>query len=140
MIRDNRGQVSFEYLLIFAVSLIVLIVFTMPLANQTMGTAFDVSDSIRVKDDLSKIALSIDSVYGEGQGSKQTVSVNAMKPLKVSVASDCLSCSLKLKGDGNKLIRVPCKSNLESSSINLEKGENTIVVEWPIGSEKMSIH
>ena len=140
MIKDNAGQVSFEYLLIFAISLIILIVFTMPLLNQTIETTFDVSDSIEVKDDLSKIALSINSVYGEGQGSKQTVNINSMKPFKVNVASNCLSCNLKLKDNKNKLIKVPCKSNLKSSSINVEKGESSIVVEWPVGSERMLIH
>ncbi|WP_407424128.1 class III signal peptide-containing protein [Methanobrevibacter sp.] len=140
MIKDNEGQVSFEYLLIFAISLIILIVFTMPLLNQTIETTFDVSDSIKVKDDLSKIALSVNSVYGEGQGSKQTVNINSVKPLKVNVASNYLSCNLKLKDNKNKLIKVPCKSNLKSSSINVEKGGCSIVVEWPVGSERMVIY
>lgn len=140
MIGDNRGQVSFEYLLIFAVSLIILIVFTMPLVNQSIETALDVSDSITVKDDLSKIALSINSVYGEGQGSRQTISIYSTKSFKVNVASSYLSCNIKLKNDNNKLIKVSCKSNLESSSIYIKKGENTVVVEWPADSEKMIIH
>ena len=140
MVKDNRGQVSFEYLLIFAISLIILIVFTMPWVDQTMGTTFDVSDSLKVKDDLSRIALSVKSVYGEGQGSKQTISINAAKPFEVNVAGDYISCNIKLKDNKNKIIEVPCKSNLKSSSINVEKGENTIVVEWPIGSENMLIY
>ena len=140
MTGDSRGQVSFEYLLIFAISLIILIVFTMPLANQTMGATFDVSDSMKVKDDLSRIALSIDSVYGEGQGSKKTISFTSAKPFKVSVESDCLYCNLKLKDNKNKLIEVPCRSNLDSSSINVREGENDVVVEWPIGSERMLIY
>ena len=140
MIRDNGGQVSFEYLLIFAISLIILIVFTMPMLNQAMETTFDVSDSMKVKDDLTRIALSVDSVYGEGQGSKQTVSFNSRKSFKVDVENNCLSCDLKLKNNKNKLIKVPCKSNLESSTLNVKKGENSIVVEWPVGSEKMLIY
>lgn len=140
MVRDNGGQVSFEYLLIFAISLIILIVFTMPLVTQSIQTTFDVSDSIKVKDDMSKIVLSIKGVYGEGQGSKQTISINAVKPFKINVESNYLSCNLKLKDSGNKQIKIPCKSNLESSSIKMNKGWNTLVVEWPIGSEKMTIH
>lgn len=140
MIRDNRGQVSFEYLLIFTISLIILIVFTMPLINQTIETTFDVSDSIKIKDDLSKIALSINSVYGEGQGSKRTININAVKPFNVNVADNYLSCNLKLKNNENKLINVPCKSNLKSSSLDVKEGDNRIVVEWPVGSEKMLIY
>lgn len=140
MIKDNGGQVSFEYLLIFSISLIILIVFTMPLVNQTLVTTFDVSESLDVKDDLSKIALSIKSVYGEGQGSKKTVSIHAVKPFKVDVSGSYLSCNLKLKDNRDKMIKVPCRSNLELSSIYLDKGENSVVVEWPVGSEKMLIY
>ena len=140
MIGDNRGQVSFEYLLIFAVSLIILIVFTMPLVNQSIETALDVSDCIKIKDDMSKIALSISSVYGEGQGSKQTISIHSTKSFKVNVAGSYLSCNIKLKNGKNKLIKVSCKSNLKSSSVHIKKGENTVVVEWPVGSEKMIIY
>lgn len=140
MIKGKRGQVSFEYLLIFSISLIILIVFTMPLINHTMATTFDVSESLDVKDDLSKIALSINGVYGEGQGARQTVSINAVKPFKVDVAGSYLSCNLKLKDNNNKLIKVPCKSNLKSSSIYLDKGMNNVVVEWPVGSENMLIY
>lgn len=140
MIGDNRGQVSFEYLLIFAVSLIILIVFTMPLLTQSVETALDVSDCIKIKDDMSKIALSVSSVYGEGQGSKQTIILYSTKSFNVNVASGYLSCNIKLKNDENKLIKVPCKSNLKSSSINIGKGENTVVVEWPKDSEKMIVY
>lgn len=140
MIKERRGQVSFEYLLIFAISLIILIVFTMPLLNQTVETTLDVYDSLEAKSDLSKIASSINVVYGEGQGSKQTVNIHTTKSFKVNIASNCIYSNIKLKDNRNKLIRVPCKSNLESSSINLYDGGNIIVVEWPVNSEKMLIY
>lgn len=140
MIKDNRGQVSFEYLLIFAISLIILIVFTVPLVNQSIVTVFDVSDCMMIKDDLSKIALSVNSVYGEGQGSKQTVTIYSAKSYNVDIASNCLSCNLKLKNNKTKLIKVSCKSNLKTSSIGIKKGENSVVIEWPTGGEKMFIY
>ena len=118
----------------------ILIVFTMPLVNQSIETTLDVSDSIKIKDDLSKIALSVNSVYGEGQGSKKTVSIHSTKAFKVNIASSYLSCNIKLKNDKNKLIKVSCKSNLKESSIYIKKGENTVVVQWPIDSEKMIIY
>ena len=139
MVGDNRGQVSFEYLLIFSISLIILIVFTLPMVNQSMETAFDVYDSINVKSDLSKIASAINNVYGEGQGSKQTVNIHTAKSFKVNIAGDCLYSNLNLK-DTNKMIKVSCRSNLKTSSIYVHEGENTIVVEWPINSEKMLIY
>ena len=139
MIGDNHGQVSFEYLMIFTISLIILIVFTMPLLNQSMETTFDVYDSINVKSDLSKIASAINNVYGEGQGSKQTVNIHATNSFKINIAENCLYSNINLKNT-NKMLKVSCKSNLKSSSIYIHEGENTIVVEWPINSEKMLIH
>ena len=140
MIRDIKGQVSFEYLLIFAVSLIILIVFTMPLINHSIETTLDVYDSINVKSDLSKIASAINSVYGEGQGSRKTLNIHTGRSFSVNIGSDYVYSSLKLKDNKNKLIKVSCRSNLKSSSIYLHKGENQIVVEWPINSEKMLIY
>ncbi|MEE1128919.1 MAG: class III signal peptide-containing protein [Methanobrevibacter sp.] len=140
MVKDNSGQVSLEYLLIFAISLIVLIVFTMPLLNQSMKTTMDVSDSLKMKSDLSKIASAIRIVYGEGQGSKQTVNINVVQPVKVNVGGEYISCNLNLNDRSNKYIKVHCKSNLKFSSITLKKGMNSIVVEWPVGKEEMIIN
>ena len=78
---DNRGQVSLEYLLIFVVSLILLIAFTLPLAELTIGNTLDVSDTLNVKSDLSKVSQAIEEVYGQGQGSKHTIDVVASNDL-----------------------------------------------------------
>ena len=137
MIRDNNGQVSLEYLLIFVVSLIILIVFTLPLVDYSMKTTLDVGDSLKVKSDLSDIASAIKTVYNEGQGSKQTVNIQSDKRITVYVESSHLSGSSDYS---SKSIRVACKSNLESSSVNIKKGNNVIIVEWPVGSENMLIY
>ena len=57
MIKDNNGQISLEYLLIFAISIAILIVFTLPLTEHVIVDAFDVSDSLDVKNDLEKIIV-----------------------------------------------------------------------------------
>ena len=79
MIKDNSGQVSLEYLLIFAISLIILVTFTLPLTELTIENTLDVSDTLDVKSDLSQLSQAICQVYGEGQGSKQTVTVQSSK-------------------------------------------------------------
>lgn len=137
MIGDNKGQVSLEYLLIFAVSLIILIVFTLPLVDYGMKATLDVGDSLKIKSDLADIASAIKTVYNEGQGSRQTVNIQSDKRITVNVASSYLSGSSDYASNP---IRVPCKSNLESSSISIKKGNNVIVVEWPVGSENMLIY
>lgn len=140
MVRDNAGQVALEYLLIFAVSLILLIVFTLPLAQTAIENTLDVSDALDVKSDMSSIAQAIKQVYGEGEGSKQSVTIQSPRDVDLNVASNYLSTNLKTKSGQGKLVKVTFNSNLEKSSLKLSKGENIIIVEWPVGGENMQIY
>lgn len=140
MIKDNRGQVSLEYLLIFAVSIAILIVFTLPLTQQAIEDTFDVSDALDVKNDLSKITHAVKIVYGQGQGSKQTVNIMSRNNFKIHINDNHISCRLNLKSGSYKSIDEPCESNLADSSISISKGENILVVEWPENSDKMIIY
>lgn len=137
---DNRGQVSFEYLMIFAISLIVLIVFTLPVTQTAIENTLDVSDSLDVKYDLSKISHAVKEVYAQGQGSKKEVFLQESKAIKIDITKTYVSCNLKLKDNSIKSLRQYHQSNLAKSSISLKKGENILVVEWPAGSESMVIY
>ena len=139
MMVDDRGQVSLEYMLIFAISLILLAVFTLPLTERTIENTLDVSDTLDVKSDLSKMSLAVKEVYGQGQGSKQTIHIVSSKDLQVDVADNYISCTLKLNDGQSKTEKMYFKSTLEKSSIYLKKGENSIVVEWPENCENMQI-
>ena len=136
---DDNGQVSLEYMLIFAISLILLAVFTLPLTERTIENTLDVSDTLDVKSDLSKMSLAVKEVYGQGQGSKQTIHIVSSKDLQVNVADNYISCTLKLNDGQTKTEKMYFKSTLEKSSIYLKKGENSIVVEWPENCENMQI-
>ncbi|WP_405290241.1 class III signal peptide-containing protein [Methanobrevibacter sp.] len=137
---DSKGQVSLEYLLIFSISLIILIVFTLPLLEQSMDNTFDVSDSIKTKADLSKIAQAINEVYGDGQGSKQTVYLDIDKPVKIDITKNHVSSKIKLKNNQQKEIRIEVISKLEKTSFKLSEGKKTFVIEWPENSQNMIIH
>lgn len=137
---DNNGQVSFEYLMIFTISLIILIVFTLPLTHMAIGNTLDVSDSINVKSDLSKIAQAIKTVYGQGQGSKQELNLHNSKKIKLLISKNSISCTLKLKDSTKKTIKQSYNSNLEKTSVTLNKGDNNLVVEWPVGKSNMIIY
>ena len=100
----------------------------------------DIYDSITVKSDLSKIASTVNTVYGEGQGSKRTVNIYTSNSFKVNIDNNYVYSNIKLKDNKNKLIKVSCRSNINPSSVYVYKGENAIVVEWPINSEKMLIY
>lgn len=126
--------------MIFTISLIILIVFTIPLTQTAIQDTFDVSDSLNVKSDLSKISFGIKEVYGQGQGSKQQITLQVSKKSKITITKDYVSSSLTLKDKTKKTFRQNCKSNLKRTSITLAKGENNIVIEWPVGSENMVIY
>lgn len=140
MIKDNCGQVALEYILIFAISLILLIVFTLPLAEFTLGNTLDVSDTLNAKSDLSKIAQGIGEVYGQGQGSKQNIIVTSQKDFKITITNSYVSTNLNFKDGSTKNIKLNVKSNLEKSEISLNNGKNIIIVEWPVNSENMKIY
>lgn len=137
---DDKGQVSLEYLLIFAVSFIILIAFTLPLLEESMSTTFDVSDSLKLKSDLSKLSQAIKEVYGQGQGSRCTVDLDINAPVKVNIADNYVSSKIMLKDKKYKEIKIPVKSKLKSTSFKLSKGKNTFVIEWPVDSENMIIY
>ena len=140
MIDDSHGQVSLEYLLIFAISMILLIAFTLPLTDFTIQTTLDVSDSLDMKSDLFKLSQAIQTVYGQGQGSRQIVNIISHAPNKIDVTDSHVSSNLKLKDGSSNLVKVTSNSNLAKTTIPISEGTNTIVVEWPVGSETMNIH
>lgn len=138
--KEDRGQVSLEYLLIFSVSLIIMIAFTLPLLEQSMDSAFDVSDSLSAKSDLSKIAQAVKQVYGQGQGSRQTVKIDVGVPVKIDISNNVISSKIKLKNGEYKVSKINVKSTLKTNTFKLGKGRHTLVVEWPVGSPNMQIY
>ena len=137
---DSKGQVSLEYLLIFAVTFIILIVFTLPLLHESMDNTFDISDSIKAKSELSKLSQAIKKVYGQGQGSRISVDLDIDVPIKINIANNHISSKITLKNNQYKEIKIPVKSKLKASSFKLSKGKNTVVIEWPLNSEYMTIY
>ena len=140
MIKEDKGQVSLEYLLIFAVSIILLIAFTLPLAQTAIENTMDVSNSLNVKSELSKLSNAISLVYCEGYGSKQTVYLTLDEPVNVGISNSYLSSKYMLNDGKYKDFRLDCNSNLNKGSLFLDKGENKIIVEWPVNDEKMIIY
>nr|WP_295000004.1 class III signal peptide-containing protein [uncultured Methanobrevibacter sp.] len=137
---DDKGQVALEYMLIFAVSLILLIVFTLPLSETTIQNTLDVSDTLNAKSDLSKIAQAVSQVYGQGQGSKQSVHIVSSDDIDVNVNQNYISSTLKLNDGSKKVEKINFKSTLEKSNVHLRKGENSITVDWPESSQNMRIY
>lgn len=140
MIREDCGQISLEYILIFTVFLIILMVFTLPLAEESVKNTLDVSDYLNAKSDLSKIAQAIKQVYGEGQGSRHTIRLDDSKRIKINIKNSHLSTNFKFRDNSKKEIRESVSSNIKETSLTLNKGENTLIVEWPVNSKNMLIY
>lgn len=140
MIKDNKGQISLEYMLIFAVALILLIAFTLPIAQFALENTLDVSNTLNAKSELSKMSNAISQVYSEGQGSKQTVYVSMDKSLNVKITNSYMSTSFRLSDGKTKELKLNHNSNLESGSLFLDKGENKIIVEWPVDRGQMMVY
>lgn len=139
MMGENRGQISLEYMLIFAIALILLMVFTFPIAELTVKNTLDISDTLKVKSDLCELSHAIEQVYSQGQGSKQTVYIDSPGDIRIDIDARGVSCNFKLKDNSKKLIKVNHESNLEKSSVSLKKGMNAVVVQWPENNDVMEI-
>ena len=106
----------------------------------SVENAMDISDSINAKSDLSKISNVIKQVYAEGQGSRHTIDINSNKDIKLTIAGNYACSDLKLKDNHNKHMTEYYDSTIKKTSIYLNEGENTLVVEWPMDSENMLIY
>jgi len=136
---DNKGQISLEYLLIFSISLIILIAFTLPIVEIAIEDTFDISNSLNTKSEMMKLSNAITQVYSEGQGSKQSVNLNLNSPVTLNIYNSYISTSITLHDNSKKSFKVLHNSNLAPSTLSLQKGNNSIVVEWPIKEEYMII-
>ena len=95
---------------------------------------------MNAKGELSKLSNAVSQVYGEGQGSKQTIYMDLDKSINVKITNSYLSASYMMKDSKTKEFKLYHNSNLNSGSLFLDKGENKIIVEWPINSEHMIIY
>lgn len=93
MLKENNGQIAVEYLFIFAIALIILTIFTLPLASLAIDKTTDVSDAVNVKSQMYKIAGGINQVYGEGHGARQTLIWRWIKAL-MSISTKNISQSV----------------------------------------------
>ena len=139
MLKENNGQIAVEYLFIFAIALIILTIFTLPIASLAIDKTTDVSDAVNVKSQMYKIAGGINQVYGEGHGARQTVNLEMDQSINVNIYKKHLSVSVKFNDGSSKLIRVNHDADDVSGVLNLNKGRNTLVIEWPEDSENIFI-
>lgn len=139
MILDNKGQLSLEYLLIFSISLIILIVFTLPLANEAIENILDSSDVVLIKNNMNKIANGINQVYSEGESSKRTVYVEVKEDIQLDIHDKKITTDLYLRDNLIKHLEVSHSDSQLNTVVNLYKGVNKVVIEWPDNSTNIIV-
>ncbi len=140
MILDNKGQLSLEYLLIFSISLILLIVFTLPLVSLASETILNSTDVVLIKNDMNKIATGINQVYNEGEYSKRTVYIDVKEDIQLNINDNKLTTDIHLRDDLIKHLEVSHLNSDLNILLNLYKGVNKIVIEWPENSTKIIVY
>ena len=139
MFIEDKGQLSLEYLLIFSISLILLVLLTIPFSNMAIETVTDISDSINVKSEMIDLKNSINNVYSEGQLSKRTVYINVNKEVELNIKEGIIYCNLNLHNNKTKSIKVSILDSNLNSTLKLNKGENKIIITWLEGGESISL-
>ena len=127
---DNRGQMSVELIFIVAISIMVLLVFTIPIGKLAIENNMDAMNTLNAKFCVSEIANGIDSVYCQGKGAKKTVTITAEKDFKILVKPKSVTSSLRLHDNKEKTVTQSIKCGIVNGQLFLSKGVNSIVIEW----------
>lgn len=130
MIKDKKGQLSLEFILIFAISLIILTIFTIPLSEIAIGNTLEIADIANTKSDITKIANWISEVYSQGQGSKKTINIDSNRSYILKISPKSISTTLTLENGDTKTIKSSHNYNNINTNINIEKGKNKIIINW----------
>lgn len=131
---DNNGQLSVEVLFLFAISLVVLIVFTIPLGHLAISNTLDIVNVLNAEAEINQLANGIDMVHCQGAGAQRIETIELNKDLKVSVKSKYLSGDISLDDGKTKRLSENHKATNIFSNLYLSKGVNKILIIWEKGS------
>lgn len=127
---DNKGQLSVEVLFLFAISIVVLIVFTIPLGHLAISNTLDIVNVLNAEAEINQLANGVDMVYCQGAGAKRVETIELNKDLTVFVKPKYLSGDIVF-GDGNiKRISENHKATNVFSNLYLSRGINKVLISW----------
>ncbi|MDO5851015.1 MAG: hypothetical protein Q4Q23_00835 [Methanobacteriaceae archaeon] len=69
----NKGQIASEYILLIAITLIILSTIILPLYQETISTTEDIRRITETKNTLQTLENTINIIYSQEVGSKQTI-------------------------------------------------------------------
>lgn len=134
---DNKGQLSVEVLFLFAISIVVLIVFTIPLGHLAISGTLDIVNVLNAEAEINQLANGIDMVYCQGAGAKRVETIELNKDLKVFVKSKLLSGDMTLDDGKTKRLSENHKATNVFSNLYLSKGINKVLITWEEGSSNI---
>ena len=136
---DNKGQMSIEVIFLFAISIMILIAFTIPISQIAIENNLDVLNSLNTKLDTSKLANSIDSVYTQGSGAQQVVTIETNNDFNVFIKSKQIYSEITLHDGKLKKFSQNHKADNVISNLKMEKGVNKVLISWPEDSKNIVI-
>jgi uncharacterized protein (UPF0333 family) len=137
---NNAGQLSIEYLLLVLAVFLIFISITIPVLNFAIDSSMESLNIMKSKEECSKIITAIDIVYSNGIGSKRTVDIEIPKPIDLIFNGNQIYFDYLLNNGSTKRVSFNCKYTNITQSLSLSKGLNTVVVEYPIDSDKIVIN
>jgi len=146
ILKDCKGQLSLEFLLVSFLVILILVSITLPIANLGIDLAIDSSSSLEIKSEVLKIANGIDSVYSNGAGSKRTIAIEVPHNVNIRFSKDLhseigLATVEHILSDGSmKKIEVSYKYPDLNYNLHLAKGYNTVIIEWPANSSEIIVY
>ena len=146
ILKDIKGQLSLEFLLISFLAILILVSITLPLANLGLNLGLDSSNTLEIKSEVSKITNGIDSVYSNGAGSKRTIAIDVPIDTHVRFSKNpnsemgLATVNHGLSDGSMKKIELSYKYPNLNFDLYLIKGYNTVIVEWPVNSSQIIVY
>lgn len=115
MIKDYKGQMSLEYLLIFFVTIIILSSVILPLLTSSTETVDDITDAVKAKNTLVELASTVNMVYSSDSGTVKLTSIHIPSNMRIEYKytnnTHYLYTRITLKDNTKKdlYVQVPCK-------------------------------
>ena len=139
VLNEENGQMSFEYLLLFIISLILINVFILPMISTSIDNIDDLNMAYNTKSQMEELVTGINQVYASGSGSKRTVYLNMKKDSQIDINNGILTGDVLLSDNSYKKVEVRSNDLSLNNRIILNEGLNRVIIEWKDNSSQIEI-
>jgi len=139
VLKEENGQMSFEYLLLFIISLILINVFILPMISTSIDSIDDLNTAYNTKSQMEELVTGINQVYASGSGSKRTVYLNMKKDSQIDINNGILTGDVLLSDNSYKKVEVRSNDLSLNNRITLNRGLNRVIIEWKGNSSQIEI-